>query len=127
MAMSGANQNTILEIENLYLSFGGVKVLNGINLSVPRGVIFSIIGPNGAGKTSLINCINMHYRPDHGGIRFDGKALNGIKPHAVAALGPSEGGAVSWHDRTGQHQTGSALSHEVLPPGEFFATSKHRS
>jgi len=87
MVMTDANTDILLEIDQLHLSFGGVKVLNDISLSVQRGVIFSIIGPNGAGKTSLINCINMHYRPDAGGIRFDGKTLNGIKPHAVAALG----------------------------------------
>ena len=45
----------LLKIDHLYLSFGGVQVLNDISLSVQRGVIFSIIGPNGAGKTSLIN------------------------------------------------------------------------
>ena len=87
MAISERKANTLLEIDSLHLSFGGVKVLNDINLSVQSGMIFSIIGPNGAGKTSLINCINMHYRPDHGGITFMGKKLNGIKPHAVAALG----------------------------------------
>ena len=87
MAMTEAQRNILLEIESLSLSFGGVKVLNSINLSVQQGHIFSIIGPNGAGKTSLLNCINRHYRPDSGGITFDGKELNGIKPHAVAALG----------------------------------------
>jgi branched-chain amino acid transport system ATP-binding protein len=81
-----ANQHQ-LDIEDLHLSFGGVTVLNGIDLSVATGDIFSIIGPNGAGKTSLLNCINMHYRPDSGGITFGGKNLNGLKPHAVAALG----------------------------------------
>jgi branched-chain amino acid transport system ATP-binding protein len=87
MAVTGANRNVLLEVEDLHLSFGGVKVLNGINLSVQDGDIFSIIGPNGAGKTSLLNCINMHYRPGLGGITFDGKELNRLKPHAVAALG----------------------------------------
>ena len=87
MAMIEAKRDILLEIENLHLSFGGIKVLNDVKLSVQKGVIFSIIGPNGAGKTSLINCINMHYRSDHGGIRFMGRELNGIKPHAVAALG----------------------------------------
>jgi branched-chain amino acid transport system ATP-binding protein len=87
MAVTEATKHALLEITDLHLSFGGVKVLNGITLSVPRGVIFSIIGPNGAGKTSLLNCINMHYRPQHGGIYFDGTELNGIKPHAVAGLG----------------------------------------
>jgi len=87
MAISERKANTLLEIDGLHLSFGGIKVLNDINLSVQSGIIFSIIGPNGAGKTSLINCINMHYRPAQGGITFMGKKLNGIKPHAVAALG----------------------------------------
>jgi branched-chain amino acid transport system ATP-binding protein len=87
MAMTAVKTDILLEIEDLHLSFGGVNVLNGINLSVQRGDIFSIIGPNGAGKTSLLNCINMHYRPKHGGITFDGKELKDLKPHTVAALG----------------------------------------
>jgi branched-chain amino acid transport system ATP-binding protein len=87
MAMNEAGNGTILEIEDLRLSFGGIEVLNDISLSIPKGLIFSIIGPNGAGKTSLINCVNMHYRPDRGTIKFMGKELNRIKPHAVAALG----------------------------------------
>ena len=87
MAMTAVKTDILLEIEDLHLSFGGVNVLNGINLSVQRGDIFSIIGPNGAGKTSLLNCINMHYRPKHGGITFDGKELKDLKPHTVATLG----------------------------------------
>lgn len=85
--MTAVKTDILVEIEDLHLSFGGVNVLNGINLSVQRGDIFSIIGPNGAGKTSLLNCINMHYRPKRGDITFDGKPLNDLKPHAVAALG----------------------------------------
>ena len=77
----------LLKIEDLQLSFGGVQVLTGISLSVQRGEIFSIIGPNGAGKTSLLNCINMHYRPEGGEIIYDGKELNHLKPHTVATIG----------------------------------------
>ena len=87
MAMTEANRDILLQIDNLHLSFGGVKVLNEINLAVNTGDIFSIIGPNGAGKTSLINCINMHYRPQRGRITFDGRLLNGMKPHSVATHG----------------------------------------
>ena len=87
MAVTGANTDVLLEVQDLHLSFGGIKVLNAINLGVEKGVIFSIIGPNGAGKTSLLNCINMHYRPQGGGILFDGKELKDIKPHTVATLG----------------------------------------
>jgi len=81
------NKNDLLRIEGLNLAFGGVHVLTEISLSVKKGDIFSIIGPNGAGKTSLLNCINMHYRPQGGGIIFDGKELNRLKPHTVATLG----------------------------------------
>ena len=87
MAMKENDQETILKIDNLRLSFGNATVLNGISLSVPEGLIFSIIGPNGAGKTSLLNCINMHYCPEQGAITFLGKELKGLKPHEVAALG----------------------------------------
>jgi len=87
MAVKESQADALLEVEDLHISFGGIKVLSGINLSVRRGSIYSIIGPNGAGKTSLLNCINMHYLPKHGGIRFDGTELNGLKPHAVASLG----------------------------------------
>ncbi len=83
----GTNRNDLLRIEGLNLAFGGVQVLTGISLSVTKGDIFSIIGPNGAGKTSLLNCINMHYRPQGGGIVFDGKELIRLKPHTVATLG----------------------------------------
>ncbi len=83
----GTNGNDLLRIEGLNLAFGGVQVLTEISLSVKKGDIFSIIGPNGAGKTSLLNCINMHYRPQGGGIIFDGKELNRLKPHTVATLG----------------------------------------
>ena len=85
--MTEAPKNILLKVEDLHLSFGGVQVLNGINLSVNRGDIFSIIGPNGAGKTSLLNCINMHYQPNSGGISYEGRELNGLKPHTIATLG----------------------------------------
>lgn len=87
MALKEAAGETLLKIENMYLSFGGIQVLTDINLSVPRGDIFCIIGPNGAGKTSLLNCINMHYQPDQGRVTFKGNDLANIKPHQVAALG----------------------------------------
>jgi len=87
MALMETNRNDLLRIERLNLAFGGVQVLTGISLSVKKSDIFSIIGPNGAGKTSLLNCINMHYRPQGGGIIFDGKELNRLKPHTVATLG----------------------------------------
>ena len=87
MAVMNEKRKPLLEVENLQLAFGGVQVLNGIDITVNQGDIFSIIGPNGAGKTSLLNCINMHYQPRDGSITFNGNRLNGLKPHRVATFG----------------------------------------
>ncbi|MFA7439067.1 ATP-binding cassette domain-containing protein, partial [Castellaniella sp.] len=62
----------LLSVEGLHLSFGGIKALQGIDLAVRPGEIYSIIGPNGAGKTSLLNCISGRYRPQQGRMYFNG-------------------------------------------------------
>jgi len=85
--MAVESGNTLLEIQSLNLSFGGVKVLHEISLGVQAGEILAIIGPNGAGKTSLLNCINAHYRPQQGQIFFQGQNITPLKPHIIAALG----------------------------------------
>jgi len=85
--MAVESDNQILQIRNLNLSFGGIKVLRDVGFSVQAGEIFAIIGPNGAGKTSLLNCINAHYRPQQGEIYFQGENILLLKPHAIAARG----------------------------------------
>jgi branched-chain amino acid transport system ATP-binding protein len=85
--VSDAAADRLLELEDIHLSFVGVKVLNGVSLGIRRGEILSIIGPNGAGKTSLLNCINVHYRPQRGRVRFEGRDLGAFRPHDIAALG----------------------------------------
>jgi len=85
--MAVESENNILQIRNLNLSFGGIKVLREVSFSVPAGAIFAIIGPNGAGKTSLLNCINAHYRPQGGEIFFQGENILPLKPHVIAAQG----------------------------------------
>ncbi len=57
-----------IRIENLSLSFGGVKALTDVSLNIKDGEIIAIIGPNGAGKTCLLNCINGFYNPQKGEI-----------------------------------------------------------
>ena len=76
-----------LVVEDLELSFGGLKALAGVSFEVEKGELFSLIGPNGAGKTTVFNCINGIYRPDAGEIRFDDHRLNGLKPDRIARLG----------------------------------------
>ncbi|MGZ3605469.1 MAG: ABC transporter ATP-binding protein, partial [Thermodesulfobacteriota bacterium] len=76
-----------LQVEDIHLSFGGLKALAGVTTSVKKGEIFAIIGPNGAGKTSLLNCINRFYNPENGKIIFEGQNILDMKPHKVASLG----------------------------------------
>jgi branched-chain amino acid transport system ATP-binding protein len=85
--MAVESDNQILQIRNLNLSFGGIKVLRDVSFSVQVGEILAIIGPNGAGKTSLLNCINAHYRPQQGEIFFQGENILPLKPHVIAAQG----------------------------------------
>jgi branched-chain amino acid transport system ATP-binding protein len=67
----------LLEVDNISLSFGGIKALSEVSFSVEKAELFSIIGPNGAGKTSMLNCISGRYTPNNGSIRFKGDELIG--------------------------------------------------
>lgn len=77
----------LLEAEHVEKSFGGVKALDGISLSVRENSITAVIGPNGSGKTTFLNCINGIYIPEKGRIQFRKKSLVGLKPHEIADLG----------------------------------------
>jgi branched-chain amino acid transport system ATP-binding protein len=82
------NQQTYqLRVEDVHLSFGGLKALDGVSVGVRGGEIFSIIGPNGAGKTCLLNCINRFYHPEQGRIFFEGQDISQLKAHRIASLG----------------------------------------
>ncbi len=74
-------------MEDVHLSFGGLKALNGVSVGVKGGEIFSIIGPNGAGKTCLLNCINRFYHPEQGRIFFEDQDISQLKAHRIASLG----------------------------------------
>ncbi len=79
----------ILEIEEVTLTFGGVTALAGVSFDVRYGDILAIIGPNGAGKTSMLNCINGFYKPESGEIRFEGKRITRKRPDKIAMMGIS--------------------------------------
>lgn len=79
--------DSILRLENISLSFGGLKVLSEVSFDVPEGRITTIVGPNGAGKTSLFNAISGFYKPEAGTIYFKGKPINRLHPPARARLG----------------------------------------
>lgn len=76
-----------LELSGISRHFGGLKVLQDVNLQVPAGGIFGLIGPNGAGKTTVFNLITGVYKPNIGVIRFRGEDLSQKKPSQIAHLG----------------------------------------
>ena len=78
-----------LHVDDISLSFGGIKALQNVDFEVQAGQIFAVIGPNGAGKTSLINSINGFYTPQAGSIRFEGADITHMPPYKRAALGIS--------------------------------------
>jgi branched-chain amino acid transport system ATP-binding protein len=80
-----ANKEPLLRVEDIHISFGGLKALNNVSLDVNPGEIMAIIGPNGAGKTTMLNVINGVYTPDEGRIFFEGEERSlQMKPHHVA-------------------------------------------
>jgi branched-chain amino acid transport system ATP-binding protein len=81
------SEKTVLKVDRVILSFGGVNVLNSVSFDVMERSIVSIIGPNGAGKTSIVNCINGFYRPRSGEILLKGRPITKMPSHKIAALG----------------------------------------
>ncbi|MEK6534167.1 MAG: ATP-binding cassette domain-containing protein, partial [Thermodesulfobacteriota bacterium] len=75
------------KVENLSISFGGLKAVNNVSFSVEKNSIFSIIGPNGSGKTTIFNMISGIYKPDSGRIICDGENIVGCSPDHVARKG----------------------------------------
>jgi branched-chain amino acid transport system ATP-binding protein len=77
----------LLTVQDLSISFGGLKALDGVGFMVEKGEIYSIIGPNGAGKTTVFNCISGIYKPSGGKILFKDQDITPLKPHRVAQIG----------------------------------------
>ncbi|KAF1044276.1 MAG: Lipopolysaccharide export system ATP-binding protein LptB [Xylophilus sp.] len=76
-----------LELQSVSRHFGGLKVLQDVNLRIPQGGIFGLIGPNGAGKTTVFNLITGLLPPTGGTIRFQGADLAGRKPYRITRDG----------------------------------------
>ena len=77
----------LLSLENVSLSFGGVRAISDVSFDIRQGEIRAIIGPNGAGKTSMLNVINGFYTPQLGRIQFLGKARSRMRPSEAARQG----------------------------------------
>jgi branched-chain amino acid transport system ATP-binding protein len=78
---------SLLALQGVSLSFGGLRVVSELDLTVGEGEIVSLIGPNGAGKTTLFNLVTGVYEPDEGQILLDGSNISGLAPHKINQLG----------------------------------------
>ena len=79
--------DTLLKVDGVNLSFGGVKALSDVSFEIREHEILAIIGPNGAGKSSMLNVINGFYHPQEGAITYKGETRKQMKPHAAAKTG----------------------------------------
>jgi len=77
----------LLELRGVSKSFGGLRVLDGVDLSVEAGAVHALIGPNGSGKTTLLNCVSGILAADGGQIRLRDLRIDGLRPHRRTALG----------------------------------------
>jgi branched-chain amino acid transport system ATP-binding protein len=78
---------TALSLQDLSVSFGGLRAVDSVSLSVEARRIHGLIGPNGAGKTTIFNCISGYYRPTSGIIRFRDRDVTRLRPDQIARLG----------------------------------------
>jgi branched-chain amino acid transport system ATP-binding protein len=79
--------DVLLSVENVSLSFGGVRAIADVSFDIRKGEIRAIIGPNGAGKTSMLNVINGFYTPQTGRITFKGATRAKMRPYEAARGG----------------------------------------
>jgi branched-chain amino acid transport system ATP-binding protein len=79
--------NSILDIKEVTLRFGGLVAVSDLSMKVPEGSITGLIGPNGAGKTTVFNVVTGFYRPTKGSVDFRGRPLTGLPPHRVCEAG----------------------------------------
>ncbi len=77
----------ILELDRVSLSFGGLKAIDGLSLSVQPGEVLAVIGPNGAGKTTMLNLVTRVFNASAGRLVFKGRDLTRVSRHKIAQLG----------------------------------------
>jgi branched-chain amino acid transport system ATP-binding protein len=78
---------SLLTVEDIGISFGGLKAVQHFSIGLPKGALYGLIGPNGAGKTTVFNLLTGVYKAMGGRMFLDSRNIAGLKPHEVAAAG----------------------------------------
>ncbi len=108
----------MLEIKNLAVSYGAIKALHGISLSVRRGSIVTLIGGNGAGKSTTLRAISGLVKPQSGEIIYDGREISSLPAHQIVRLGLC-------HVPEGRMIFANLTVHENLMMGAFLQRDKN--
>jgi len=87
VSVNTLNKTPLLNVEQLSVTFGGLKAVHNIDFQINTGDLYGLIGPNGAGKTTVFNAITNTVPIKSGTIRFGENNIHGLKPHQVAKLG----------------------------------------
>ena len=109
----------MLEVQDLYVSYGMMEVLHGVDISVQDGERISVIGPNGAGKTTLIKTIMGLVKPKSGKILYDGQDITHLPAHKRAGLGIG-------YVPEGRHVFGRLTVEENLTIGAYSSSDKEK-
>ncbi len=80
---------TLLQIDNLEVSYGAIKALHGVSMTVAEGEIVTLIGSNGAGKTTLLRAVSGLLRPRGGRVTFQGQPIHTLQPYEIVSRGIS--------------------------------------
>lgn len=110
----------MLEIKDLFVSYGMMEVLHGISLNVQTGELVSVIGPNGAGKTTLIKTIMGLVQPKSGAVLYDGQDISHIPAHKRAEMGIG-------YVPEGRHVFGRLTVEENLAIGAYSSKDKEKN
>jgi branched-chain amino acid transport system ATP-binding protein len=81
------SQRPLFEAQDISISFGGIRAVDGVTFDVREGEIFAIVGPNGAGKSTIFNLISRIYEPTGGRLVFQGTDITNVPPHTIAGRG----------------------------------------
>lgn len=109
----------MLEIENLVVSYGSIRALKGISLTVARGELIAVIGSNGAGKTTMLKTISSLLKASSGDVRFEGKSIQKLAAHEVTALGIA-------HSPEGRRIFAAQSVRDNLLLGAYLQFGKHK-
>jgi branched-chain amino acid transport system ATP-binding protein len=78
---------SLFAAEDIAISFGGIRAVDGVSFAIEKGEVFTIIGPNGAGKTTIFNLMSRIYDPSAGRLLFEGMDITRVPPYRIAGLG----------------------------------------